>query len=307
MSARRALAIAAGVPVLAGCGTGAGEPGTDTAHGMSILASFYPLQWIAERVGGQAVEVSSLTPPGAEPHDLELTPRDVAAVSEVDLVVYLSEFQPAVDDAVIQEADESAFDAAEHTELDLTYIPIEEGTENADEQGADPHFWLDPIRLADVADALADRLGEIDSDNASSFTANAAQLRNELEQLDTELRDGLANCDNTNLVTSHNAFGYLADAYGLTQIGITGLTPEEEPSAANLADIAGYVEDNDVRTIYFETLVSPAIAEAVASESGVETAVLDPIEGLTEESDGSDYLEVMRSNLATLRAGQPCS
>lgn len=306
MSARRALAIAAGVPVLAGCGTG-GEPGTDTAHGMSILASFYPLQWIAERVGGQAVEVSSLTPPGAEPHDLELTPRDVAAVSEVDLVVYLSEFQPAVDDAVVQEADESAFDAAEHTELDLTYIPIEEGTENADEQGADPHFWLDPIRLADVADTLADRLGEIDSDNASSFTANAAQLRNELEQLDTELRDGLANCDNTNLVTSHNAFGYLADAYGLTQIGITGLTPEEEPSAANLADIAGYVEDNDVRTIYFETLVSPAIAEAVASESGVETAVLDPIEGLTEESDGSDYLEVMRSNLATLRAGQPCS
>lgn len=292
--------------VLVGCGSG--TDGTEATDGqLDIQASFYPLQWIAEQVGGQAVVVSSLTPPGAEPHDLELSAQDVGAISQADLVVYLSDFQSAVDDAVEQEAAGTSFDVAEHTDLDLTYTPIEEGAENADEKGTDPHFWLDPLRLAGVADALGARLGEIDPDNASTFTANASELRTLLEELDSELRDGLRDCENAILVTSHNAFGYLAAAYGLTQVGITGLTPEEEPSAASLADVASYVEENDVKTIYFETLVSPAIAETVAAESGAQTAVLDPIEGLTEESAGSDYLEVMRSNLATLRAGQPCS
>jgi len=302
---RRILAATASAALLA-----AGSTGCDSAAeatGVTIQASFYPLQWISEQVGGDIVEVSSLTPPGAEPHDLELSPRNVAAVAEADLVVYLSDFQPAVDEAVEQQAGSLAFDAAEHADLDLTYTPIEEGEENAEEGGTDPHFWLDPARLADVADALADRLGEIDSDNASTFAENAASLRTQLDELDAELRDGLANCENENLVTSHNAFGYLANAYGLTQVGITGLTPEEEPAAAALADMASFVRDNNVQTIYFETLVSPAIAETVASESGADTAVLDPIEGLTDESDGSDYLELMRSNLEALRAGQPCS
>nr|MBA3800124.1 zinc ABC transporter substrate-binding protein [Geodermatophilaceae bacterium] len=164
----------------------------------------------------------------------------------------------------------------------------------------------DPIRLADVADALAQRLGELDTDNADTFSDNAAELRTSLEELDVEFTDGLASCANTDLVTSHNAFGYLAEAYGFTQVGITGLTPEEEPSAADLAEVADFVEENDVRTIYYETLVSPAIADAVAAETGAQTALLDPLEGLTDESEGSDYLEVMRSNLENVRAGQPC-
>ena len=297
--------VFAGV-VLAGCASG--TSGTEHSDGrLDIQASFYPLQWIAEQVGGSAVAVSTLTPPGAEPHDLELSARDVGAIGEADLVVYLSGFQAAVDDAVLQEADSSAFDSAEHTDLSLTYSPIEEGRPSNDGAQPDLHFWLDPLRLADVADALAERFGEIDSDNASTFSENAQSLRAELEGLDTEVRQGLSDCESPLLVTSHNAFGYLADAYGLTQVGITGLTPEEEPSAASLADVASFVEDNDVRTIYVETLVSPEIAETIASEAGVDTALLDPIEGLSEESDGSDYLEVMRSNLATLRSGQPCS
>ncbi|MDQ4036849.1 MAG: metal ABC transporter substrate-binding protein [Actinomycetota bacterium] len=289
--------------VLSGCGP---EGSGATGGRLDVQASFYPLQWIAERVGDEAVVVSSLTPPGAEPHDLELSAQDVGAISQADLVVYLSGFQAAVDEAVLREAEVSAFDAAEHTDLNLTYNPIEEGEQPGDRDEADVHFWLDPLRLADVADALADRLGEMESDNAAMFTENAQTLRAELEGLDAELRQGLADCANWLLVTSHNAFGYLAEAYGLTQIGITGLTPEEEPSAASLANLASIVEANDVRTIYVETLVSPEIAETIASEAGIETAVLDPIEGLTEESDGADYLEVMRSNLATLRAGQPC-
>ena len=311
---RRALSFAAGLTMVAACGSddgaGGGASGGDGGSGsdvLSIQAAFYPLQWITEQIGGDAVSVEGMTPPGAEPHDLELTPQDVAAVGEADLVVYLADFQPAVDDAVDQEAADTSLDAAEHTDLGLTYTPIEEGEEEADEAGAtDPHFWLDPMRLADVADALAERLGELDPDSADTFSDNAAELRTALEDLDSEFTEGLATCENTDLVTSHNAFGYLAEAYGFTQVGITGLTPEEEPSAADLAEVADFVEENDVRTIYYETLVSPVIADSVAAETGAQTALLDPLEGLTDESQGSDYLEVMRSNLDNLRAGQPC-
>lgn len=300
------LALSSTLALLTGCDRADRGAGAAAGEVLDIQASFYPLQWISEQVGGTAVAVSSLTPAGAEPHDLELTPRDVAAISDADLVVFLSGFQTAVDDAVAQEAPESSFDAAEHADLDLTYSPIEEGRPGNDER-VDPHFWLDPLRLADVADALGDRLAEIDRNHASMFTSNAAALRTDLEVLDAELRAGLADCENANLVTSHNAFGYLADAYGLTQVGITGLTPEEEPSAASLARVASFVEEHDVSTIYFETLVGPEIADTVAAEAGVLTAVLDPIEGLTDDSAGSDYLGVMRSNLATLRTGQRCN
>lgn len=300
---QQALVLAVCLFLATGCD--AATAGSDGDR-FDIQASFYPLQWIAEQVGGDLVTVSSLTPAGAEPHDLELSPQDVAAISDADLVVYLSDFQAAVDDAVAQEAQDSAFDAADHTDLDLTYTPIEEGR-SSNGRSTDPHFWLDPMKLADVADGLATRLGEIDSGHASQFAANAAILRTELERLDADLRVGLADCENDDFVTSHNAFGYLARAYGLTQVGITGLTPEEEPSASSLAEVAAFVEEHDVQTIYFETLISPSIAETVAAEAGVDTAVLDPIEGLTDNSAGSDYLEVMRANLAALRAGQPCS
>lgn len=285
-----------------------GSPAASSSSGrLSVAASFYPLQWIAEQVGGDLVDVSTLTKPGAEPHDLELTPRDVAAVGDSDLVVYLSGFQPAVDDAVAAEAPDSAFDAADAAHLDLTYTPIEGGTEVAAQAGAtDPHFWLAPLKLADVVDALAERLGRVDPGHAADFTARAAMLRGSLVALDAEFRAGLSTCTNTDLVTSHNAFGYLAQAYGLDQVGITGLTPEQEPSAADLARVTTFVKDHDVQTIYYETLISPDIADTVASEAGVATAVLDPIEGLTDASAGSDYLAVMRSNLASIRAGQPC-
>ncbi len=300
------MAPAACLLLVTGCGLGASGSGAAVGNGLDIQASFYPLQWIAEQIGGDLVTVSSLTPAGAEPHDLELSPQDVAAISDADLVVYLSDFQAAVDDAVAQEARGSAFDAADHTDLDLTYTSIE-GVHSTGDRSTDPHFWLDPMKLADVADGLAGRLGEIDAAHAPRFTANAAALHTDLASLDADLRNGLADCENDDLVTSHNAFGYLARAYGLTQVGITGLTPEEEPSASSLAEVATFVGEHDIQTIYFETLISPAIAETVSAEAGVDTAVLDPIEGLNDTSAGSDYLEVMRSNLAALRVGQPCN
>src|SRR4029450_10408604 len=165
-------------------------------------------------------------------------------------------------------------------ELDLTYTPIEEGEEASDEAGSiDPHFWLDPSRLAAVADDFASYLGDVDPDNADTYRDNGATLGEELASLDRQFNTGLRSCASKDLVTSHNAFGYLARRYGLNQVGITGVTPEEEPSPEELASVTDFVKDNDVRTIYFETLVSPAIAESIAGESGARTDGPDPIGG----------------------------
>jgi zinc transport system substrate-binding protein len=299
------LAAASAVALLLnGCGA-AGDPAGDSGR-LTVVAGFYPLEWAAQRVGGDRVDVSSLTPPGAEAHDLELTPQDVAAVAEADLVVYLNGFQPALDQAAESEAADRAWDAGQAADL----TPTPQGgadTHADDQQPVDPHFWLDPIRLAAVGDALADRLTELDPDGATTFEQNAAGLRADLEALDGEMRAGLADCAVDTLVTSHDAFGYLADRYGLEVVGISGLSPSQEPSPAQLAEISTLVRERGITTVYTETLVDPAVADTVAAEAGVRTAVLDPLEGLTDDTAGADYLSVMRTDLATLREGQSCS
>ncbi|TFV61891.1 zinc ABC transporter substrate-binding protein [Geodermatophilus sp. DF01-2] len=309
---------AAAVLVLTACGsdgdTGqAGQAGEQ--GGPTVVAGFYPLEWAAERVGGDRVEVSSLTPPGAEAHDLELAPQDVAAISEVDLLVYLEGFQPAIDEAAESEAGDAAWDAGQAADLTLAAEDhAHEGEEahaeeeaHAGEESVDPHFWLDPTRLAAVGDALAARLAELDPEGAATYEQNAAELRADLEALDAEMQAGLADCAVDTLVTGHDAFGYLADRYGFEVVGISGLSPSQEPEPAQMAEIASLVQERGVTTVYTETLVDPAVAETVAAEAGVQTAVLDPIEGLTDESAGEDYLEVMRTNLATLQEGQSCA
>jgi zinc transport system substrate-binding protein len=302
------------VPLLAvlltACGSGTaagGGAGQPRAGRLAVVTSFYPLQFVAARVGGSNVDVRSLTRPGAEPHDLELTPRDVAALSRADVAIYLSGFQPAVDQAVAANGPRVVVDVAPTARLDLTYTPLEDGVPQR-RVGArtDPHFWLDPSRLAAVAALVADRLQQADPAHAPYYRINLASLTRDLTALDGQLRDGLASCAGSELVTSHTAFGYLAERYGLRQVGITGLSPEAEPDPGQLADAAAFVREHVVRTIYYESLVSPALAKTVAAETGARVAVLDPLEGVDETSAGADYLEVMRSNLATLRKGQPC-
>ncbi|MEJ7583886.1 MAG: metal ABC transporter substrate-binding protein [Acidimicrobiales bacterium] len=170
----------------------------------------------------------------------------------------------------------------------------------------DPHFWLDPTRLAAVGEAFARQLGVDRADSADTFRNNAEALARSLNALDRKFETGLSSCENRNLVTSHAAFGYLARRYRLTPVAITGLSPEEEAAPGEIAEITEFVKDERVTTIYFETLVSPAIAETIARETGAEAEVLDPIEGLTDDAEGDDYLEVMRANLATLVEGQRC-
>jgi zinc transport system substrate-binding protein len=294
MSSKAAPILAATALLLAGCSTD--EHGDDGR--LQIVAGFYPLQWTAERVGGDLVDVTSLTPPGAEAHDLELAPRDVGAIVDADLVVHLKGFQPAVDDAAANEAADHSWDAG--TAADL--VPAAEGSD-----AKDPHFWLDPTRLAAVGDALADRLAKVDPDHATTYEQNAADLRADLDALDEEIGQALADCRVHTLVTSHEAFAYLGARYGLEVVGISGISPSQEPDPAALAQIADLVEERGVTTVYTETLVDPSVAETVAREAGVTTAVLDPIEGLTDASPGTDYLDVMRADADTLREGQSCS
>jgi zinc transport system substrate-binding protein len=318
----RSAAIAAGVAVtltaLAGtaaCGTDA--PAADDDR-IDLVAGFYPLQFLAERVGGDGVQVEPLAKPGAEPHDLELNPGQVGQVAGADLVLFLKGFQPAVDEAVEQNAADKAFDVAEvqplldaaadgHDHEGEDEHASEGAGDHGDETGGkDPHVWLDPTRFATIGDKLAERLGRVDPDRAAEYTARARTLRTDLEALDAEFAAGLKTCERREIVTSHSAFGYLAERYQLEQIGITGLTPDDEPSPQRLAAVTEEAREHGASTIFFETLVSPKVAETIAKEVGAKTAVLDPIEG-KPDGEGTDYLSVMRSNLAALRTALSCS
>jgi zinc transport system substrate-binding protein len=304
----RRLGALLAVPALllaAGCGDGA--PATSSTAKqpgqLSIVTAFYPFAFVAERVAGRHAAVTSLTQPGAEPHDLELTPRQVGSLSSADLVVYERSFQPAVDQAVDQSGAVDVLDTA-------TVVPLEPlGTPEGghEDGGLDPHVWLDPGNVARIATAVAQRLVARDPAHAADYEANARWLADELGALDAQFRSGLASCDRSDFITTHAAFGYLARRYGLTQIGITGLTPDVEPSPARVAEVQREAAQHGVTTIFYETLVSPAIAQSVAGDLGLRTDVLDPIEGITDASRGRDYLAVMRANLTALEKANGCS
>jgi zinc transport system substrate-binding protein len=323
--------VLAGTATLAGCSAQAPTGSAGESDGVTVLASFYPLQYVAQQIGGDLVTVDNLTPPAAEPHDLELSPAQVREIGTADLVVYLSGFQNAVDEGVEARAPEHVVDAAdaaglvehaeeaeeEHageTEEEHAGETEEEHAEHAEEgdehgHGAtDPHFWLDPSRLATVGQAVAEELAAVDPEHADEYAAGAQRLGQQLDELDQEFADGLAACQGATLVTSHAAFGYLADRYALEQVGISELDPEVEPSPARLREIGDIVEERGIKTLYSETLVSPKVTETLASDLGVNTAVLDPLEGLSEEATaaGEDYVSVMRTNLAALEEGLVC-
>jgi len=306
----RRLVAATTAVLLAGASASCGTPasGFATDGRLHVVTAFYPLQFLSERIGADAVAVTELTKPGAEPHDVELNPRQVADISDAGLVVHLKGFQPAVDEAVEQEAAGRALDVGSVVPLlpaaedDHEHVPGE--PEHA-EGSTDPHVWLDPVRFATIADELAGRLGRIDPARAAGYTARAATLHRELADLDTEYASRLRTCARRELVTGHTAFRYLADRYRLTEVSITGISPDAEPSLRRLAHVAAVARGTGTTTIFFETLVSPKVAETVAREVGATTAVLDPLEGLSEP--GADYFSVMRSNLTALTTALGCS
>ena len=327
--ARRHLAAVAALALagsLASCA--ALSPGSDSSAAASgaaptpapsgaltVSTSFYPIQYLAQAIGGEHVAVTSVTPTNVEPHDFELSPKDVTALSASSLVLYVSGFQPSLDDALAQVSGPTVVDLAGSVDLVHHHGVEEEHEEGATEAATeaahdhdaaaalDPHFWLDPVRMQAAAKAVEAALAQADPAHADDYAANLDTLNATLTDLNTSYSTGLGHCERTTFVTSHAAFGYLADRYSLTQASISGVDPESEPSPAELAEVKKVVESTGTTTIFTEELVSPDAPQAVAAETGAQTRVLSPIESAPEDGD---YAGVMRTNLEELRTALSC-
>lgn len=311
-----ASAAALSLGVLSACG--GAESGGSADGKLAVTASFYPLEFLAEQIGGDHVDVTTLTGPGVEPHDLDITPRQTGRMSEADVLLYLRGLQPAVDKAVDQAGVQNTVDAADLTTLEAHGSSSgdghdhgeEEGHDHAEEEGdghdhgdsgLDPHVWLDPVKYAELADGVGEVLQKADPDHAADYRKNAEALTGKLKKLDQSYRDGLKNTDTRTFITTHAAFGYLAERYGLDQESIAGVDPESEPSPARMKELQKIAAEEKVTTVFFETLASDRTAKVLAEDTGLRTGVLDPLEGITDKSQGDDYLEVMEANLAALQ------
>jgi zinc transport system substrate-binding protein len=284
----------------------AGSPGVAAAEPTAkVVASFYPVAYAAQRVGGDRVAVTNLTPTGAEPHDLELTPKQIDEILDARVVLTMGHrFQPAVEKAAEQRDGETV------TLLD--HLPIHAGNRavrEGDPGALDPHVWLDPVLMQGIVSEVRHALTKADPAGRATYARNAQRFTRELAALDADYRTGLAHCSRNLLVTSHEAFGYLARRYGLTQEGVSGLSPDSEPDARRIAQLADLVKRQHVTVVFTESLVSPRIAGTLAREAGVKTDTLDPLEGLTdrEVAAGATYGSVMRRNLTKIRRALSCT
>ncbi|MFI9004799.1 metal ABC transporter substrate-binding protein [Streptomyces sp. NPDC053541] len=310
-------AVTLGLVTLTACGgtsDAADQGGKGSGGKLDVVASFYPMQFLAERIGGDHVAVNTLTKPGVEPHDLELKPKQIGELGEADVVLYLKGIQPAVDEAIAQSEGPAKVDAATLTTLeehgtaagdghDHGGDHAEHGGEEAHEgeAGADPHIWLDPVKYAEVAKGVGAALEKADPAHAADYKKNTEALTRQLGELNTSFETGLKNTATRTFITTHSAFGYLAERYHLDQEGIAGMDPESEPSPARIKELQDIAKKDKVTTVFFETLASDKTAKTLAEDTGLKTDVLDPLEGITDTSKGKDYIEVMRSNLAALQ------
>jgi zinc transport system substrate-binding protein len=301
-----AAATALGLATLSACSTDSAAAGSTGKF--DVVASFYPMAFLAEQIGGDHVSVTSLTEPGQEPHDLEISGQQTVALEKSDAVLYLKNLQPAVDKAVDQSGVGTKIDAASLTELEKHGNEVgghaAEHDDHADEEleGLDPHVWLDPVRYAQIAEGVGKAFEKADPDHAADYKTNTAALVKKLDALNTKFEDGLKNTGTKVFITTHAAFGYLAERYGLTEEAINGLDPESEPSANRVKDLEKMAKADGVTTVFYETLVSDKTAKTIASDAGLKTDVLDPIEGITKKSRGKDYFAVQEANLKALQA-----
>ncbi|MBW8703593.1 High-affinity zinc uptake system binding-protein ZnuA [Streptomyces sp. MBT84] len=312
MNVRRRLipvTVLTGVAALTLAATSACSTST-TAGGtgkFDVVASFYPMAFLAEQIGGKYVHVTSLTQPGQEPHDLEISARQTAQLQESDAVLYLRNLQPSVDEAVAQSEVGTKIDAASLTTLETHgnevggHAAAHDSHEGEEPGGKDPHIWLDPVRYAAVAKGVGTAFEKADPKHADAYRANTDALVKKLDDLDARFASGLRNTEGKVFVTTHAAFGYLAERYGLTEEAINGLDPESEPSAARVRDLETMAKADGVTTVFYETLVSDKTARTIAQDANLRTDVLDPIEGITSKSRGKDYFAVQEANLKALQ------
>ncbi|GGW81001.1 metal ABC transporter substrate-binding protein [Streptomyces lomondensis] len=304
-----AVATALGLGALSACSSDSAATG-DTDK-FDVVASFYPMAFLAEQIGGDHANVTSLTEPGQEPHDLEISTQQRAQLEEADAALFLKGLQPAVDEAVQQTGIKTKIDAAALTTLEDHGTGghshegeeghAEEGHAEEEEHARDPHVWLDPVKYAEVARGVGKAFEKADPDHAADYKKNTEALVEKLNGLDGEFENGLKNSKTKVFFTNHAAFGYLAERYGLTQEAISGLDPESEPSAARMKELQQEARADGVTTVFYETLVSDKTAKTLARDAKLKTDVLDPLEGITDKSRGDDYFQVMRANLKALQ------
>ena len=293
--------------LLTGCGTQPADTAADDGR-LRVLTSFYPMYDFACKIGGDCIDVTNMVPSGTEPHDWEPSTNDLKNLEKTDVFIYNgADMEPWADDLLVSRSDTlHVVEASENVELRTTDGEHEHAHEHegADHHHGDfdPHVWLDPENAKIEMEAIRDALCAADPENSTVFQSNYEKYAAELDALDAEFREKLAPLPNRTIVVAHEAFGYLCDAYGLTQVGIEGLSPDSEPDPGRMAEVIDFVRDHSISTIFFEELVSPKVAEAIASETGAQAKMLSPLEGLSDEqaAAGADYFSVMHDNLAAL-------
>ncbi|TXS40200.1 zinc ABC transporter substrate-binding protein [Streptomyces sp. uw30] len=304
-----AAVTAVGIGTLSACSSDSAAAGNTDKF--DVVASFYPMAFLAERIGGDHVHVTSLTEPGQEPHDLEISAQQRAQLEDSEAALYLKGLQPSVDEAIGQAGLDTKIDAATLTKLE-DHGDVEhehEGEEahseesHSDEEGhaLDPHVWLDPVKYAEIAKGVGAAFEKADPDHAADYKKNTDALVAKLDGLNTEFADGLKDTRTKVFFTNHSAFGYLAERYGLTQEAISGVDPDSEPSPARMKELQKEAKADGVTTVFYETLVSGKTAKTLAEDAGLKTDVLDPLEGITDKSKGDDYFGVMEANLTALK------
>ncbi|MGH3471069.1 MAG: metal ABC transporter substrate-binding protein [Nocardioidaceae bacterium] len=294
------VAMVALAPLLAACN----DPSAQSGPHPHVIAAFYPYAFVAQEVAGSHGTITNLTRIGVEPHDLELTPQEVADISAADLVIYEKSFQPAVDSAVTQNPPKETLDVTSVVPLRDTGSPGKSGIGTIVD---DPHIWLDPLLLIPVTDKVAVDLAKADPKHSADYRRNAAALIVKLKGLNADYKRGLAHCQRRLIVTSHAAFGYMAEQYGLTMVPIAGLSPDVEPSPQHIAALQNLIQQDHITTVFSEVLGSAKYAQTLAQDLGIKAAVLDPIEGLTSADSSQNYLSLMHLNLVALQKANGCT
>lgn len=307
--------------VVAGCSSEAQEPKKE-GEKLTVYASVYPLADFAQKIGGDQVEVINIVPTGVEPHDFEPTAKDLAGLSEADVFLYNGAgFEGWVDKAkgMLDQERTEVVDLSKNIDLieydEHGHDDEEHGDEEHDDEGhdhdhdhdhdhgdVDPHVWLDPNRAKQQAEAIRTALIKKDPDHQQVYEENYQKLEPHFDELDAKFKEVVKNGKKDTIIVSHDAFSYLADRYGFKQVAISGLSPSDEPSAKKMKEIVDTAKEHDVNYIFFETLVSGKVAEAVKNEVGAEALILNPLEGLTkdQEQDGQDYFSLMEANADNL-------
>lgn len=271
---------------------------------IQVVASFYPLYFFSQQIGGEMADVSNVVPAGAEPHDYEPTSQDMAKMENSKLIILNGGGLEAWSENIQKNININNTTIITVGDQLITQQVTQDG-----QTGMDPHIWLAPQLAEKMVDRIAQGFEQADSANRDYYLSNARQLKDKLASLDQAYKQGLSHCAERNIITSHAAFGYLAKTYGLNQISIAGLSPDAEPSSRQLAEIVKFARDNNVKYIFFESLVSPKLSQTIATEVGAKTLVLNTIEGLSDEelAQGKNYLSTMRDNLSNLQIALQCT